>query len=93
MIYKIVFAIINIIAILFIPFNIYVSVGIIAAGGIIYLDMPRVKKILKEAGLESSSVWLYVVIQIILDTITWIYSLLNFSWVVFSGKWEKETNG
>jgi len=91
--YKIIFAILNLVAILFIPFKVYILVGIIAAIGLVYLDMPRVRKIIERSGTQDFPIGLYICFQIVLDAASWIYSLLNFSRLVFSGAWEKETNG
>ncbi len=92
MIYKILFAIINVLAVFYVPFIVYCLAGIIATIGIIWLDMPRVKKILKDRNLEDTPMGLFIFMQFMMDWLVWIYSLLNFTWLVFSGRWEKELN-
>lgn len=90
---KIIFAIINIVIFMIIPHSVYFPVGFIAAVIILYLDLPRIKSILKSLGFEEAPMCLYVVVELCLSTVAWIYTLLSFTYLVFSGKWERELNG
>ena len=76
-----------------VPSQVYWIVGIIVGIGIVYLDNPRVKSILKKHNLDGEPIWLYVIVELFLDTVTWVYSLLSFTYLVFSGKWEEQLNG
>lgn len=91
--YKAIFAIVNIAVICLVQIQVYLLTGLIAAVGMALLDIPRLKKIVKTNGLEAKSLEIPIFLAIIFDTMTWVYSLLSFSKLVFSGQWEKELNG